>query len=249
MTGNNTPAANYWALMAGSFLMGFGFVIADGCYIGSLWKAGQGKIASLISVVGIFLGGGISLAVQNAHLQTGAFSGSPTVMSWPITSVKIGLALFILVWVAAYVREQPEKIVKTGSKTIWLLSEATITVTILIILAGPKAAFSTAFLVLGLVFYWAGIALYIWARLKLGKYWSESIALRTGHKVVTDGPYKYFTHTIYIAIAIALTGAGLILQSPWGLAGTYLLTVPLLVLRAKEEERLLKKFGTKNLSD
>lgn len=249
MTGNNTPAANYWALMAGSFLMGFGFVIADGCYISSLWKAGQGKIASLISVVGIFLGGGISLAVQNAHLQTGAFFGSPTVMSWPITSVKIGLALFILVWVAAYVREQPEKIVKTGSKTIWLLSEATITVTILIILAGPKTALSTVFLVLGLVFYWAGIALYIWARLKLGKYWSESIVLRAGHEIVTEGPYKYFRHPIYIAIAIALTGAGLILQSPWGLAGTYLLTVPLLVLRAKEEERLLKEVYDKNLSD
>ena len=43
-------------LIAGSFLMGFGFIFADGCFIGSLWKAGQGNIINIAGIFGMFLG-------------------------------------------------------------------------------------------------------------------------------------------------------------------------------------------------
>lgn len=239
--GYSTPVSNYPALLTGSFLMGFGFIMADGCYMGSLWKAGQGNIASFISVIGIILGAGVSSAVQNLHLEIGAFSAAEINLTWPIMAAKVGLALFFLVWVGAYLMEQPEQIVKSGSKKVWLFSEAIIIVTLITILAGQKAAFSTTLLVMGLMLYYAGIALYIWARMYLGKYWGEAIVLRTGHKIVTQGPYKYFKHPIYIAITLSLTGVSLLLRSPWGLGGTYLLTVPLLILRAKEEEQLLSE--------
>lgn len=50
-------------LMAGSFLMGFGFIFADGCFIGSLWKAGQGNIINMAGIFGMLFGIGVSQAV------------------------------------------------------------------------------------------------------------------------------------------------------------------------------------------
>lgn len=43
-------------LVLGSFLMGFGFIFADGCFIGSLWKAGQGNIINSAGILGMLIG-------------------------------------------------------------------------------------------------------------------------------------------------------------------------------------------------
>jgi uncharacterized membrane protein YedE/YeeE len=47
---------NIGLLVVGSFLMGFGFIFADGCFIGSLWKAGQGNVINLIGIIGLLMG-------------------------------------------------------------------------------------------------------------------------------------------------------------------------------------------------
>jgi uncharacterized membrane protein YedE/YeeE len=45
------------ALLAiGSFFMGLGFVFADGCFIGSLWKTGQGNVVNVAGLVGLVVG-------------------------------------------------------------------------------------------------------------------------------------------------------------------------------------------------
>lgn len=49
-------------LMTGSFLLGFGFIFADGCFIGSLWKAGQGNLINVSGVIGLLIGIGMSQA-------------------------------------------------------------------------------------------------------------------------------------------------------------------------------------------
>ncbi len=51
---------NVGFLMLGSFLMGIGFIFADGCFIGSLWKAGQGNIINIAGIFGMLLGMGVS---------------------------------------------------------------------------------------------------------------------------------------------------------------------------------------------
>ena len=237
-TGPSSDILKLWPLMIGSFLMGFGFILADGCYMGSLWKAGQGNTAGLFSVIGIFAGAGISSVFEN-NIFWGWFSTSQIDKYWPLTAVKIGLALFVLVWVGAYLLERPEQVVKRGSKKIWLMSEAANILTITAILFGPKLHWSVSIQIFGLLMYYAGITLYIWARVCLGKYWGESIMLRAGHRIVTDGPYRYFKHPIYISLTLCFSGVSLILRSPGGLVGTYLLAVPMLYLRAREEQRIL----------
>ncbi len=43
-------------LIVGSFLMGFGFIFADGCFIGSLWKFGQGNVVNMVGTLGLVIG-------------------------------------------------------------------------------------------------------------------------------------------------------------------------------------------------
>jgi hypothetical protein len=68
---------NAGLLIAGSILMGFGFVLADGCFIGSLWKAAQGNVINVTGIVGILGGIGAStlastLFFQNAEVTVSA---------------------------------------------------------------------------------------------------------------------------------------------------------------------------------
>lgn len=62
--------SNPGLLVLGSFLMGFGFIFADGCFIGSLWKIGQGN---LINVAG-FWGMMVSVGMMQAIARIGQVS-------------------------------------------------------------------------------------------------------------------------------------------------------------------------------
>jgi uncharacterized membrane protein YedE/YeeE len=58
-----TDVGNSRLLAIGSFLMGVGFIFADGCFIGSLWKAGQGNIVNWAGIYGMLLGIGVTRIV------------------------------------------------------------------------------------------------------------------------------------------------------------------------------------------
>lgn len=84
-------------LMLGSFLMGIGFVFADGCFIGSLWKAGQGNIINIVGIFGMLLGIGVSqLGVKyfmSAGESNSAVAGIPNYLN---TIVSPAIFLFLL---------------------------------------------------------------------------------------------------------------------------------------------------------
>jgi hypothetical protein len=56
-------------LILGSFLMGVGFIFADGCFIGTLWKIGQGNIVNISGFWGMLLGIGASKVVIERSLH------------------------------------------------------------------------------------------------------------------------------------------------------------------------------------
>ena len=64
-------------LVAGSFLLGFGFIFADGCFIGSLWKAGQGNVVNVVGLLGLIIGLGgadfvkVTLGIKNPVATAG----------------------------------------------------------------------------------------------------------------------------------------------------------------------------------
>jgi hypothetical protein len=86
-------------LMAGSFLMGFGFIFADGCFIGSLWKAGQGNIINIAGIFGMLFGIGISQAVIRA---TGLHPAAGPIPNY-IDAISGSTPFLVILWVTGLV--------------------------------------------------------------------------------------------------------------------------------------------------
>jgi uncharacterized membrane protein YedE/YeeE len=84
-------------LTAGSFLMGFGFVFADGCFIGSLWKVGQGNVINVAGVVGLLMGMGGSQMAKSLLSDHISVTTSP--IPNYVTSLVSPLWLLVVLWV------------------------------------------------------------------------------------------------------------------------------------------------------
>lgn len=74
----------------------------------------------------------------------------------------------------------------------------------------------------GLVLMALGILLRQWAVLVLGRFFSETMGVQEGQKVVDKGPYRYIRHPAYTGVLLAFLGIGLAIRS-WGV--TFLLLV------------------------
>jgi uncharacterized membrane protein YedE/YeeE len=79
-------------LMVGSFVMGVGFVFADGCFIGSLWKAGQGNVVNVVGMLGLVAGIGGARLLEGAlslPVLTGAITNqlSAVVTPWVLLGI------------------------------------------------------------------------------------------------------------------------------------------------------------------
>ncbi len=87
---------NLGLLVTGSFLMGFGFVFADGCFIGSLWKAGQGNVINVIGIVGLLMGIGASQFGKTMLEKTTVVSDG--FIPGDLSSVMSPLLYLIVLW-------------------------------------------------------------------------------------------------------------------------------------------------------
>jgi len=84
-------------LIVGSFLMGFGFVFADGCFIGSLWKTGQGNVINIFGILGLLAGIGGSEIIRDMFVsQTG---DSASIIPNYLSSVTSSLLFLIVLWI------------------------------------------------------------------------------------------------------------------------------------------------------
>ena len=72
-------------------------------------------------------------------------------------------------------------------------------------LLGP----SDALFVVGLTIALLGVVFMIWARQHLGLYWSGTITLKEGHRLIRTGPYRFVRHPIYSGFVLAIAGSGL----------------------------------------
>lgn len=92
-------------------------------------------------------------------------------------------------------------------------------------------------LVVYLIFSW----FQIWAYKTLGDYYSQEIAIKKEHKIISSGPYKIIRHPQYLSqIFVDLAGAFATLS--FILFPLSLIQIPYLILRAKEEEKLFAKY-------
>jgi protein-S-isoprenylcysteine O-methyltransferase Ste14 len=92
---------------------------------------------------------------------------------------------------------------------------------------------------LGLVLFVAGGALRLWPVFVLGRRFSGLVAIQPGHVLVTSGVYRVIRHPSYLGLLVNSLGWALAFRSAVGVLLT-VATVPLILVRIKAEERLLR---------
>ncbi|QQG48441.1 MAG: isoprenylcysteine carboxylmethyltransferase family protein [archaeon] len=95
-----------------------------------------------------------------------------------------------------------------------------------------------AFEGLGLALFVAGIAIYVAARLTLGRFFSETVEIKPGHRLIMRGPYRYIRHPIYLAVILFAFSIPTVLGSLYGFV-TILALMPMLIVRVRFEEKVL----------
>lgn len=80
----------------------------------------------------------------------------------------------------------------------------------------------------------------VWAYVRLGRYWDAAISALPDHRVVQDGPFAVVRHPIYAGLLGFLAGGALLVADPL-VAAVALAMVPVLLVRARAEERFLEE--------
>jgi protein-S-isoprenylcysteine O-methyltransferase Ste14 len=89
-----------------------------------------------------------------------------------------------------------------------------------------------------------GIAFAWWARLHLGRLWSGTVTAKAGHHVVDTGPYRLVRHPIYTGLLLAVLATMAAKGTVWGIAGTALLIIGIVVKARLEESFLRGELGS-----
>jgi len=109
---------------------------------------------------------------------------------------------------------------------------------------GPELDLPEPLRWVGLALVVLGIALALWAIATLGRHYDLELEIHRDHELVRNGPYRFVRHPVYTGLALHFAGACLATGNLVLIAGTLLVTLPALYLRAKTEERLLReRFG------
>lgn len=91
----------------------------------------------------------------------------------------------------------------------------------------------------GLILFFAGIGIAVWARRHLGRNWGMPMTQKKSPELVTTGPYHWVRHPIYSGILLAILGSGLAVGEEWLVA--LLGTCIYFIYSAVAEERLMLK--------
>ncbi len=104
----------------------------------------------------------------------------------------------------------------------------------------PASGFDDLINLLGILVFFVGMAIAVWAKLTMGKIWGVPAEMRKDqNKLVKTGPFKYSRNPIYLGLIMVLVGYGLSIQSFF----TFLAIIPIFYFWtfAQKEEELLEK--------
>jgi protein-S-isoprenylcysteine O-methyltransferase Ste14 len=97
---------------------------------------------------------------------------------------------------------------------------------------------------LGLLVMVAGTTFRQWALIHLGRFFSRTVQIETGHQVISTGPYQRIRHPAYTGMIALYTGIGMALGTWLGALVSFLLITAGLLYRIHvEEETLLASLG------
>ena len=116
-------------------------------------------------------------------------------------------------------------------------------------LTGQYEVQFNTFRIIGLIIFIVFSWVQIWSYKLLGSSYSQDIIIQKNHKIITAGIYKIIRHPQYLSQILSDLGAAIALMSYIALPFIILLEIPLFIMRAMLEDKLLKKhFGEEYLS-
>jgi protein-S-isoprenylcysteine O-methyltransferase Ste14 len=71
----------------------------------------------------------------------------------------------------------------------------------------------------------AGIAFTWWARIHLGRFWSNAITHKEGHRVIDTGPYGLVRHPIYTGLIAGMLATGIAVGTVTAILGAVLISL------------------------
>src|ERR1700761_3711852 len=176
-----------------------------------------------------------------------AFSGWTT--TWPTSLLAVIWLLFLASWVgASFWSGQTRKhvtVIKTSRYHLLIVLGGILFTPWTSRVLGEPALWTprgAAFVVLTVITL-AGIAFTWWARIHLGRFWSNAITHKEGHKVIDTGPYGLVRHPIYTGQIIGLLAIGLAVGTASALLGTALIAFGLWQKARMEEGFLTTELG------
>ena len=92
----------------------------------------------------------------------------------------------------------------------------------------------------GLVACLVGALLSAWVPLHMGRQFSGYVTIQEGHRLITDGPFRWIRHPRYLGVTLYVVGMTLVYHSLVGLAFSAVCT-GLFVVRIRIEEGVLKR--------
>ena len=99
-------------------------------------------------------------------------------------------------------------------------------------------------LIVYLVFSW----IQVWSFKTLGDNYSQDIMIKKNHELVTKGPFKFIRHPQYLCQILLDLGATAATFS-YILGFLALIEIPIYIMRASLEDKLLAKYFTEKFSD
>jgi protein-S-isoprenylcysteine O-methyltransferase Ste14 len=88
-----------------------------------------------------------------------------------------------------------------------------------------------------------GLGLATWARIHLGRNWSDKVVIQAGHLLIRSGPYARLRHPIYSGVLLGVAGTALVLGE-WRGVIAFVLLLANYAIKAKKEDRVLEEsFG------
>ena len=89
----------------------------------------------------------------------------------------------------------------------------------------------------------AGISFTWWARIHLGRFWSNAITHKEGHRVIDTGPYGLVRHPIYTGLIAGMLATGIAVGTLTAMLGAVLISLGMWQKARMEEGFLTTELG------
>jgi protein-S-isoprenylcysteine O-methyltransferase Ste14 len=175
------------------------------------------------------------------------FFGNPARLGYVVLSVLLQIYMVMSDHRKGRDRGPVKKIVERQRLAVVLLQLLTLLI-VVVAPYGDRRGFavlddSVTIRYLGLGLYCLGHLAMHQTEMFLGEHFSLQVSIREGHRLVTDGPYRYVRHPRYLSIAIFALGLSLLFRS-WLALALAAATTLVLIWRIRDEEAMMgEEFG------